>query len=142
MFIVVTLLRRYNTLNEPCQIRRDNLEDAQLLFQFYRDVEDEVSWIHEKRPFAASDDLGNSLTAVQNLQKKHQALEAEIVSHEPLIEAVANTAHHMVGREHYASQDIQTRLDSLQSQLQELKDLASARRLKLLDAVEAQQVRS
>ena len=67
---------RYNTLNEPCQIRRDNLEDAQLLFQFYRDVEDEVSWIHEKRPFAASEDLGNSLTAVQNLQKKHQVKES------------------------------------------------------------------
>ncbi len=62
------------------------------------------------------------------------------MSHEPLIEAVANTAHHMVGREHYASHDIQTKLDSLQSQLQELKDLASARRLKLLDAVESQQV--
>ena len=64
-------LCRYNTLNEPCQIRRDNLEDALLLFQFYRDVEDEVSWIQEKRPFAASEDLGNSLNAVQNLQKKH-----------------------------------------------------------------------
>ncbi len=62
------------------------------------------------------------------------------MAHEPLIEAVANTAHHMVGREHYASQDIQSKLDSLQSQLQELKDLASQRRVKLLDAVESQQV--
>ena len=64
--------RRYQTLTEPCQIRRDNLEEAHLLFQFYRDVSDELSWINEKRPMAASQDLGNSLTAVQNLQKKHQ----------------------------------------------------------------------
>ena len=75
IFMLSLFFSRYNTLNEPCQIRRDNLEDAQLLFQFYRDVEDEVSWIHEKRPFAASEDLGNSLNAVQNLQKKHQVKE-------------------------------------------------------------------
>ena len=63
---------RYNALAEPCQIRRDNLEDAHLLYQFSRDVNDELSWIHEKKPVAMSTDLGTSLTAVQNLQKKHQ----------------------------------------------------------------------
>ena len=63
---------RYQSLNEPCQIRRENLEDALLLYQFYRDVTDELSWIQEKLPLASSNDLGNSLNAVQNLQKKHQ----------------------------------------------------------------------
>ena len=67
-----SIYERYKTMNEPCQIRRDNLEDAQLLYQFSRDVEDELSWIKEKLPLASSKDLGNSLTAVQNLQKKHQ----------------------------------------------------------------------
>jgi hypothetical protein len=55
------------------QIRRDNLEDALLLHQFLRDVEDELQWVAEKQPQAASTDLGTSLTAVQSLQKKHQA---------------------------------------------------------------------
>ncbi len=62
------------------------------------------------------------------------------MSHEPLIEAVANTAHHMVKSKHYASQNIQENLDDLQNQLQELKDLAAERRMKLLDAVESQMV--
>jgi len=132
------IAERYQTLTEPCQIRRDNLEDALLFSQFCRDVEDELSWIREKRPIAASSDLGNSLTQVQNLQKKHQALESEIVSHEPLIESVANTAHHMVEKEHYAKNDVQSRLQDLQRQLQELKDLAAERKLKLTDAVESQ----
>lgn len=64
-------ITRYSTLAEPCQIRRDNLEDALQLYQFYRDLAGEMSWIEEKRPIAGSTDLGNSLTAVQNLQKKH-----------------------------------------------------------------------
>ena len=69
-----------------------------------------------------------------------QALEAEIVSHEPLIEAVANTAHHMVESKHYAATDVSQRLDDLQRQLQKLKDVAAERRAKLLDAVESQMV--
>lgn len=54
------------------QIRRDNLEDALLLYQYLRDVDDEMQWLIEKEPLAMSEDLGNSLTAVQSLQKKHQ----------------------------------------------------------------------
>ena len=69
-----------------------------------------------------------------------QALESEIISHEPLIEAVANTAHHMVKNKHYASENITENLDDLQSQLQELKQLAADRRIKLQDAVESQTV--
>lgn len=63
---------RYQSLQEPMQIRRDNLEDALLLHQFLRDTDDELAWLTEKEPQAASTDLGNSLNAVQSLQKKHQ----------------------------------------------------------------------
>jgi spectrin beta len=129
---------RYQELADPCQTRHDNLEDALLLYQFYRDVEDELSWIQEKRPTAASTDLGSNLSDVHILVKKHQALESEIVSHEPLIEAVANTAHHMVEKKHYASKEVQQRLDYLNSQLQQLKDLAAQRKARLQDALESQ----
>lgn len=66
------MIFRYESLSEPANIRRDNLEDALLMYQYYRDVEDELSWIQEKLPIASSTDLGNSLNAVQNLMKKHQ----------------------------------------------------------------------
>lgn len=62
------------------------------------------------------------------------------MSHEPLIEAVANTAHHMVKNKHFASEDITRRLDDLQSQLQNLKQIAAERKSKLQDAVESQMV--
>ena len=129
---------RYATLHEPCNIRRENLEEAQLMYQFYRDVEDELSWIHDKKPLAESEDLGNSLSAVQNLFKKHQALESEIVAHEPLIDAVANAAQHMIRSKHFASEDIGKRLDELHVELQQLKEVSSDRRIRLQDSLESQ----
>ncbi|XP_076441755.1 spectrin beta chain, non-erythrocytic 5-like [Babylonia areolata] len=129
---------RYNSLAEPCHIRRDNLEEARRMYQFFRDVEDELSWIQDRKPLAESTDLGNSLTAVQNLMKKHQALESEIVAHEPLIDAVATSAQQMIRTKHFASGDIQTRLDDLTHQLRDLKSSTSSRKLKLQAALEAQ----
>ncbi|XP_052269284.1 spectrin beta chain, non-erythrocytic 1-like isoform X3 [Dreissena polymorpha] len=129
---------RYASLHEPASIRKDNLNEALAMYQFYRDVEDELSWIHDKKPIAESTDLGNSLTSVQNLMKKHQALEAEIVAHEPLIERVAHAAKKMVIGKHFASDDIERRLDELHTELQQLKEVSSMRRAKLQDALESQ----
>lgn len=131
---------RYASLHEPANIRRDNLEEALLMYQFYRDVEDELSWINEKKPVAESTDLGNSLAGVQNLLKKHQALESEIVAHEPIIDGVANAAQHMIKSKHFASADIESRLDELHKELQKLKEVSSVRRVKLQDALESQRV--
>ena len=129
---------RYSSLTEPSKIRRDNLEDAMLMYQYNRDIEDEMSWIEEKKPVATSTDLGNTLVAVQNLMKRHTTLESEIVAHEPLIDYVASSAERMVKAKHFASDDIEQRLKELRKELQELKTLASVRKLKLQESLEAQ----
>ncbi|XP_075227745.1 spectrin beta chain, non-erythrocytic 5 kst isoform X2 [Lycorma delicatula] len=133
-----TVINRYRSLQEPMQIRRDNLEDALLLHQFLRDTDDELQWIAEKEPIASSTDLGNSLNAVQSLQKKHQALEAEIASREPVVAALASRAQQMIRSGHFAAARIETSCSELQERLGQLRDLASVRRLRLLDAVESQ----
>ncbi|BFZ07506.1 hypothetical protein BsWGS_10543 [Bradybaena similaris] len=129
---------RYNSLLEPCHIRRENLEEARRMYQFFRDVEDELSWIQDRRPLAESQDLGNSLVTVQNLMKKHQALESEIIAHEPLIDAVATSAQQMIRGKHFAAPEIQSRLESLHKNLSDLKKKTSDRKNKLRDALEAQ----
>ena len=57
--------------------------------QLFRDVEDEEAWIREKEPIIASTNRGKDLIGVQNLIKKHQAMQAEINNHEPRIDAVS-----------------------------------------------------
>nr|XP_022333961.1 spectrin alpha chain, non-erythrocytic 1-like isoform X4 [Crassostrea virginica] len=132
------VLEKYESLTEPASIRRDNLEDALLMYQYYRDVEDELTWIQEKLPVASSTDLGNSLNSVQNLMKKHQALESEIIAHEPLIDSVATAAQRMIQAKHFASENIKVQLDKLQSELRELQELTLARKLKLQASLESQ----
>ncbi|CAL7939039.1 unnamed protein product [Xylocopa violacea] len=131
-------INRYHSLQEPMQIRRDNLEDAKLLHQFARDVEDEMHWLSEKEPLAASTDLGSSLTTVQRLQKKHQALEAELISREPVVASLVNKATVMLRSGHFAADKIEKLSQELQDKLSHLRDLASVRKLRLLDAVESQ----
>ena len=69
-----------------------------------------------------------------------QALESEIVAHEPLMEAVSNMAQHMVTKKHPAVYEIESRLGNLRADLKQLKELTAARKLKLTDAVESQTV--
>ncbi|XP_031782461.2 spectrin beta chain, non-erythrocytic 1 isoform X3 [Nasonia vitripennis] len=133
-----TTITRYHGLQEPIQIRRDNLEDAKLLHQFARDVEDELHWLSEKEVLAGSKDLGSSLTTVQRLQKKHHALEAELISREPVVASLASRATAMVRSGHFASEKIESLSRELQEKLMHLRDLASVRKLRLLDAVESQ----
>ncbi|XP_017842227.1 spectrin beta chain, non-erythrocytic 5 isoform X2 [Drosophila busckii] len=131
-------IKRYNSLHEPLAIRRENLEDSLSLQQFLRDAEDELQWLAEKQLVAGSQDLGSSLLAVQGLQKKHNALEAELTSQEPLIQALLQRGQQMIRDNHFASEQLQYKSELLQQQLAQLKDLTSIRRLRLLDAVESQ----
>nr|XP_002732400.1 PREDICTED: spectrin beta chain, non-erythrocytic 5-like [Saccoglossus kowalevskii] len=132
------LADRYAGLWEPLHARKINLEEALLLYQFYRDVEDEESWIKEKQPLATSTELGQNLNTVQSLMKKHQALEAEITAHEPLVETVAKKGEQLMSQQHYATEDIKTTVAEIHQLLAELKDSAAERKKLLTDALESQ----
>lgn len=129
---------RYESLIEPFNIRDENLNDTLSLYRFYRDVDDELNWINEKKPVVESKDLGNSLQEVQNLFKKYQAIESEITAHEPLIETVATSAQDMVKSNHFEAAKVQLRINDLLQKLQQLKECSSLRKIKLLDSMEAQ----
>lgn len=68
---------RYKSLRDPLQERRGSLEASRLQFQFFRDIDEELAWVHEKLPMASSRDYGHSLATVQSLQEKHQVMSCE-----------------------------------------------------------------
>lgn len=135
---VMVATKRYHNLHEPMTIRHDNLEDSLMLRQFLRDLEDELQFIEEKMPLVASVDLGTSLPTVQRLQKKHQAVETEISSQEPIVSSLLQRGQQMIRDDHYAKATVDSSLGDFQKKLINLRDLASIRRLRLLDAVESQ----
>lgn len=68
----MSLVFRFEKLKPAVEKRKHKLQDSLHFFQFKFDVDEEVQWIKEKLPAAASTDYGKSLVDAQNLQKKHQ----------------------------------------------------------------------
>lgn len=77
------------------QDRRDKLNKALNVHQFFRDIDDEESWIKEKKLLVSSDDYGHDLPGVQNLRRKHRRLDTELASHEPLVCFLSVISNHV-----------------------------------------------
>lgn len=105
---------RFAKIKNMAASRRAKLNESHRLHQFFRDLDDEESWIkwesalcsyyfyeenlhlnmwnsagvphREKKLLVSSEDYGRDLTGVQNLRKKHKRLEAELGAHEPAIQ--------------------------------------------------------
>uniref|UniRef100_A0A8C3IK55 Spectrin alpha chain, non-erythrocytic 1 n=1 Tax=Chrysemys picta bellii TaxID=8478 RepID=A0A8C3IK55_CHRPI len=133
------LVARYEALKDPMVARKQKLADSLRLQQLFRDIEDEETWIREKEPIAASTNRGKDLIGVQNLLKKHQALQAEIAGHEPRIKAVTQKGNAMVEEGHFAAEDVKAKLNELNQKWESLKAKASQRRQDLEDSLQAQQ---
>ncbi|XP_013998412.2 spectrin alpha chain, non-erythrocytic 1 isoform X1 [Salmo salar] len=133
------LVARYDALRDPMAARKQKLSDSLRLQQLFRDVEDEETWIREKEPIAASTNRGKDLIGVQNLLKKHQALQAEIAGHEPRIKAVTQKGEAMVEEGHFAGEEVKVKLEELNGRWDTLKGKAGQRRQDLEDSLQAQQ---
>uniref|UniRef100_A0A663LNR3 Calponin-homology (CH) domain-containing protein n=1 Tax=Athene cunicularia TaxID=194338 RepID=A0A663LNR3_ATHCN len=131
------LVQRYKSLRDPLQERRGSLEASRLQYQFFRDVDEELAWVHEKLPMASSRDYGQSLATVQSLQEKHQNLENEISSRDALTKAVLSTGQKLVRGGHSASRKITEHLKELETSVETLKTEAQERRQRLMQSYEA-----
>ncbi|KAI1305303.1 Spectrin alpha chain [Halotydeus destructor] len=134
-----SLIGRYEALLNPMNARRLRLNDSLRVQQLFRDIEDEDSWIREKEPIAASTNRGRDLIGVQNLIKKHQAVLAEINNHEHRIRSVCTTGDEMINENHFASEEIRSRLLALDDKWNALKEKANQRKVDLDDSLQAHQ---
>ncbi|KAK0179706.1 hypothetical protein PV327_005434 [Microctonus hyperodae] len=130
---------RYSALQRPMSIRKQRLLDSLQVQQLFRDIEDEEAWIREKEPVAASTNRGRDLIGVQNLQKKHQAVLAEINNHEPRVAAVCQAGSKMLSDGHFAADEISQRLAALDEHWGQLKEKARQRKVDLDDSLQAHQ---
>lgn len=61
------------------------------------------------------------MIGVQNLMKKHQALQAELAGHEPRINNVSQQGAEMIKDGHFATGEIQDKITELEDRWQALK---------------------
>ncbi|XP_071821753.1 spectrin alpha chain, non-erythrocytic 1-like isoform X5 [Apostichopus japonicus] len=145
----ITINVRYTKIRTLCVVRRTRLDESHRIFAFFRDIEDEETWIKEKKLLTMSDDFGRELTGVQNLRKKHKRLEAEITAHEPAIqamhdyglwvlEAVKEKGEQLM-LDIDMNEEVQKRLDHLQESWDNLRDLSEVRGRKLDESLAYQE---
>merc|ERR1740128_526371 len=101
-------------------------------FQFKRDVEDENLWTDEKMALASSQEVGNSLQAVNLLLKKNKMMQAEIINHEPRVNAVFENGQKLIEEGHPQASDYNKSLDELVEKWERLSEMLEARKQKLL----------
>lgn len=128
-----SLASRFEALKEPLAARKKRLTDLLRLQQICRDTEDEEAWIQETEPSAASTQLGKDLIASKNLLNRHQVIQADIESHRPRIQAITDRGTRMVEEGHFAADDVVSRVQSLNENMESLQARA-ARRQKDLEA--------
>ncbi|XP_074621265.1 spectrin alpha chain, non-erythrocytic 1-like [Acropora palmata] len=133
------IAERYEKVKDMAADRHKKLDESNALHQFYRDLDDEESWIKEKKLLTSSEDYGKDLTGVQNLRKKHQRLEAELNNHEARIQAVLSCGQKFIDEGHSSSDEIKARCDQLQENWDELNSLAKQRQHKLDESLAYQQ---
>merc|ERR1711971_275539 len=130
---------KFATIKAPIEARKKELMKKKETFQFKRDMEDEISWAHEKMAQASSQELGNTLGEVSLLLKKVQMMQAEIANHEPRISSVMETGQKMIDEGHPEADKFDRDLNNLTEKWAELKDLLEARKQQLITSEKVQQ---
>lgn len=123
----VAVEHKFQRLQEPLVERRKLLERKKEVFQFKRDVEDELLWIEEKIPLAANKDYGKNLYDCQRLKKRNQLLRNEIDNHEPRIVNICEVGQKLIDEGHPESEDYRAKIALLQDEWMELQNAVDDR---------------
>ena len=95
------IVRLWETLLAATERKGTRLAQASQQQQFNRGVEDLEIWLSEVEGQLLSEDYGKDLTSVQNLQKKHALLEADVTSHQDRIDAIRSAAQQFIESGHF-----------------------------------------
>lgn len=116
------------------------LQEASQQQQFNRTVEDIELWLSEIEGQLLSEDYGKDLTSVQNLQKKHALLEADVMAHQDRIESIKVAANKFVESGHFDADNIRNKESVLSKRYSALASPMADRKQRLLDSLQVQQL--
>lgn len=131
--------KKLKALDGPMKRRRDDLEESLKFYKFLFELDNELEWIKDHVPSAASETLGQNLHEAQNLCKKHKKLEAEIIGHQPVIDRSLENGQVLIEQRHPESKRVEEKCNELRRAWKDLNEKANRRMLKLELSLKAQQ---
>merc|ERR1711936_1495634 len=101
---------------------------------FIAAVKDLDFWLGEVESILTTDEVGKDLASVQNLMKKHQLVEADIIAHEDRIKDMIEQSDSLVDSGQFDSNDIRDKRDNISKRYKHIQDLAAHRQSLLNEA--------
>jgi spectrin beta len=126
----------YDELKQLAEDRKQKLNESRKLWQFYWDMADEEGWIKEKEQLMSSPDLGHDLTSVHLLLSKHKAMEDEMTARHGHLQSVIQVGEDLIKAGNFGADKIQQRIGEINKQWENLIDLSTYRKKRLLEAVD------
>lgn len=134
---IVTL---WETLVQASDKKGCKLQEAAQQQQFNRTIEDIELWLSEIEGQLLSEDHGKDLTSVQNLQKKHALLEADVMAHQDRVESIKVAANKFIESGHFDADNIQNKEEILTKRYSALAAPMAERKQRLNDSLQVQQL--
>jgi len=129
---------RWNALTKKADNRKAKLLDASDLQRFLSDFRDLMSWIKSMMALVSSDELAKDVTGAEALLERHKEHQMEIQARGNTFQAFEVFGHNLLQSNHYAADDISSKLEELARARQNLEKAWIARRSKLDQCLEQQ----
>nr|CAD2141917.1 unnamed protein product [Meloidogyne enterolobii] len=125
---VEELVVRFNSLHEPLERMRAELNESMSWHQLAFDVDVELQWIGGKKLIVECPQLGHSLTEVQQLVKRHEQLISELDCHQPLVTELLNKGRKLANADginkHSCHQEIDAKCLELSNSWKNLMEIS------------------
>jgi spectrin beta len=134
--------QRYQSLHEPCQIRRENLDESLILFNMLNELEDFDQWAQEKLTILLdkTDSISiSSLDEIRNCSKQHEQLVIELSNQNQLLLVAFKTTRQLIERKHFAHIQLAQRVSELEEKWSKLQAAVEKRTQLLQDSMAVQQ---
>merc|ERR1719192_2612233 len=129
-----SIAEQWELLTQKTSEKSMKLKEANRQRTFIAAVKDLDFWLGEVESILTTDEVGKDLASVQNLMKKHQLVEADIIAHEDRIKDMNEQADSLVDSGQFDSADIQNKRDNISKRYKHIQDLAAHRQSLLNEA--------
>merc|ERR1719210_2049363 len=130
-----SISEQWELLTHKTSEKSMKLKEANRQRTFIAAVKDLDFWLDEVKSLLNTDDSGKDLASVQNLTKKHQLVEADILSHEDRIKDMNEQADSLISSEQFDAKDIEEKRSNLNERYKYIQDLAAQRQGILNEAI-------
>ena len=129
-----SIAQQWEFLTQKTSEKSMKLKEANRQRTFIAAVKDLDFWLGEVESLLTTDEVGKDLASVQNLMKKHQLVEADIIAHEDRIKDMNEQAESLVDSGQFDSNDIRDKKENISKRYKHIQDLAAHRQALLNEA--------